>query len=45
MSKLKLTVNENRTCICKVADETFDLVDYIFGGLTLRGPGKVTARH
>ena len=31
MSKLKLTVNEEKTRICKVPEETFDFLGYTFG--------------
>ncbi|WP_299105262.1 reverse transcriptase domain-containing protein [uncultured Bradyrhizobium sp.] len=31
MGKLKLTVNEEKTRICKVPDETFDFLGYTFG--------------
>jgi len=31
MGKLKLTVNEEKTRICKVPDETFDFLGYSFG--------------
>jgi RNA-directed DNA polymerase len=31
MEKLKLTVNEEKTRICKVPDETFDFLGYTFG--------------
>lgn len=33
MSKLKLTVNEEKTRICKVPQETFDFLGYTFGRL------------
>ena len=33
MGKLKLTVNEEKTRICKVPDETFDFLGYTFGRL------------
>ena len=31
MSKLKLTVNETKTRLCRVPDETFDFLGYTFG--------------
>src|SRR4051794_40856680 len=31
MSKLKLTVNEEKTRICKVPEEEFDFLGYTFG--------------
>jgi RNA-directed DNA polymerase len=33
MGKLKLTVNEEKTRICKVPEETFDFLGYTFGRL------------
>jgi len=33
MGKLKLTINEEKTRICKVPDETFDFLGYTFGRL------------
>jgi len=33
MGKLKLTVNEEKTRICKVPDETFDFLGFTFGRL------------
>jgi RNA-directed DNA polymerase len=40
MSKLKLTVNEEKTRICKVPEETFDFLGYTFGRLYQRTTGK-----
>ena len=31
MRKLKLTVNENKTQVCKLPKETFDFLGYTFG--------------
>ncbi len=31
MSKLKLTVNENKTRVCKLPEEKFDFLGYTFG--------------
>ena len=31
MGKLKLTVNEGKTRICEISDETFDFMGYTFG--------------
>jgi uncharacterized membrane protein len=31
MGKLKLTVNEDKTRLCKVPEETFDFLGYTFG--------------
>jgi hypothetical protein len=33
MSRLKLTVNEAKTRVCRVPQETFDFLDYTFGRL------------
>ena len=33
MGQLKLTVNEEKTRVCKVADETFDFLGFTFGRL------------
>jgi RNA-directed DNA polymerase len=40
MSKLKLTVNEEKTRICKVPEETFDFLGYSFGRMYQRTTGK-----
>jgi hypothetical protein len=36
MSKLKLTVNEDKTRICKVPEGEFDFLGYTLGGCTLQ---------
>ena len=33
MGKLKLTVNEEKTRVCKIPEETFDFLGYTFGRL------------
>jgi RNA-directed DNA polymerase len=40
MGRLKLTVNEEKTRICKVPDETFDFLGYTFGQLYSTKTGK-----
>jgi group II intron reverse transcriptase/maturase len=40
MGKLKLTVNEDKTRICKVPEGEFDFLGYTFGRLYLRTTGK-----
>jgi RNA-directed DNA polymerase len=40
MSKLKLTVNEAKTRICRLPDETFDFLGYTFGRCYTHGSGK-----
>ena len=40
MGKLKLTVNEEKTRICKVPDETFDFLGYTFGRMYSSKTGK-----
>ncbi|MDR3453162.1 MAG: group II intron reverse transcriptase/maturase [Rhodoferax sp.] len=40
MGKLKLTVNEDKTRICKVPQETFDFLGYTFGRLYSPKTGK-----
>ena len=40
MDKLKLTVNEEKTRICKVPQETFDFLGYTFGRLYSPETGK-----
>ena len=36
MGKLKLTVNEEKTRLCRVPEETFDFLGYTFGRCTRR---------
>ena len=40
MRKLKLTVNEEKTRICKVPDETFDFLGYTFGRIYSARTGR-----
>ncbi len=40
MGKLKLTVNEEKTRVCKVPEEAFDFLGYTFGRLYSRTTGK-----
>ena len=40
MSKLKLTVNEEKTRICKVPGGEFDFLGYTFGRMFRRGPAR-----
>lgn len=40
MGKLKLTVNEEKTRICKVPEETFDFLGYTFGRRYSKTTGK-----
>ena len=40
MSKLTLTVNEEKTRICRVPEETFDFLGYTFGRIYSRTTGK-----
>src|SRR6266536_3085227 len=40
MGKLKLTVNEEKTRICKVPEETFDFLGYTFGKLYSKTTGQ-----
>ena len=40
MSKLKLTVNEEKTRICKVPEDEFDFLGYTFGRMYMRTTGK-----
>jgi RNA-directed DNA polymerase len=40
MGKLKLTVNEEKTRICKVPDDEFDFLGYTFGRMYMRTTGK-----
>jgi RNA-directed DNA polymerase len=40
MSKLKLTVNEKKTRICKVPEGEFDFLGYTFGRMCLGAPAQ-----
>ena len=40
MGKLKLTVSEEKTRICKVPEGEFDFLGYTFGGRIRRGPAR-----
>jgi RNA-directed DNA polymerase len=40
MSKLKLTVNEEKTRICKVPEEAFDFLGYTFGRMYFTKTGQ-----
>ena len=40
MGKLKLTVNEEKTRVCKIPEETFDFLGYTFGRLYSAKTGK-----
>ena len=40
MGRLKLTVNEEKTRICTVPEETFDFLGYTFGRMYQRTTGK-----
>ena len=40
MGKLKLTVNEEKTRICRVREEEFDFLGYTFGRCTQREPAR-----
>jgi RNA-directed DNA polymerase len=40
MGKLKLTVNEEKTRICKVPDSEFDFLGYTFGRMCSARTGK-----
>ena len=40
MSKLKLTVNEEKTRICRVPDGEFDFLGYTFGRMYSPATGK-----
>ncbi len=44
MSKLKLTVNEEKTRICKVPEGEFDFLGYTFGRCTQREPVRCAWR-
>ena len=39
--KLKLTVNEDKTRICRVPEGEFDFLGFTFGGCIPRGPAKL----
>jgi RNA-directed DNA polymerase len=45
MGKLKLTVNEEKTRICTVPDETFDFLGYTFGRMYSAKTGKAYIGH
>lgn len=45
MGKLKLTVNEDKTRICKVPEEHFDFLGYTFGRLYSKTTGKARLGH
>lgn len=45
MEQLKLTVNEEKTRICKVPDETFDFLGYTFGRMYSAKTGKAYMGH
>ena len=45
MSKPKLTVNEEKTRICKVPDETFDFLRHAFGQMRSAKIGKAYIGH
>jgi hypothetical protein len=40
MTKLKLTVNEDKTRLCRIPDESFDFLGYTFGRLYSPRTGK-----
>ena len=40
MAKLKLTVNEDKTQLCRIPDESFDFLGYTFGRLYSRKTGN-----
>ena len=40
MGKLKLTVNEEKTRICKVPEDEFDFLGFTFGRMYMRTTGK-----
>jgi RNA-directed DNA polymerase len=40
MGKLKLTVNEEKTRICRISEDEFDFLGYTFGWLYMRTTGK-----
>ena len=39
MSKLRLTVNETKTRLCRVPEETFDFLGYTIGSVSLAADG------
>ena len=44
MSKLKLTVNETKTRLCRLPEESFDFLGYTFGRCySARGRGRPTS--
>ena len=43
MGKLKLTVNEEKTRICKAPEGKFDVLGYTFGRMFRRGPAKLVS--
>jgi hypothetical protein len=45
MGKLKLTVNEEKTRICKVPEETFDFLGWTFGRMYSPKTGKARLGH
>ena len=46
MNKLKLTVNEEKTRICKVPEEEFDFLGYTFGRMhSANRPGAPGSGH
>lgn len=45
MEQLKLTVNEEKTRICNVPDETFDFLGYTFGRMYSAKTGKAYMGH
>jgi hypothetical protein len=45
MGKLKLTVNEEKTRICKVPEEEFDFLGWSFGRIYSPRTGKANLGH
>ena len=45
MSKLKLTVNEEKTRICRVPEGEFDFLGYTFGRMYSAVTGRCRADH
>ena len=45
MGRLKLTVNETKTHLCRLPDETFDFLGYTFGRLWSRRTGRSYLGH
>ena len=41
MSKLKLTVNDTKTRVCKLPEEKFDFLGYTFGRCYWRRDGPI----